>query len=539
MPAREIAHVTPTEIARLAGVTSAAVSNWRRRYADFPQPAAGTSAAPLFALHDVEGWLEQTGKGREVSDEVRLWQSLRLQFGERMVSGVAAVARQLVGEESNLEDAAAVLTDDLGSRHGADTVVNGLVARYVASVGRGEAEAVSTPLLVRVMSRLASECSGTVYDPACGIGDLLLTVGNPGFEIRIGQDIDAASLDLLECRASLSGRPATVAPGDSLRTNAFPDLKADLVVCDPPRSLTDWGREELLLDSRWEFGIPPKSEGELAWLQHCLACTAPGGKVLMALPATVAYRRSGRRIRSGLIRAGHIDTIAQLPTGSVAGSSVPAHLWVLRRTPSGEDIRMVDLSSIGTAADLESAMAKSVAVPQISILDEEVDLSPLRYLDCGSGDVASAYNETSSEFERLARELIGSLPDLMESQGWDRSVMLNISDLVRNDLVSVAGDTVTSNTDQLDSDFLRGIVRSSANARRNTSSSGTLRLDPRGAKVPQLDPATQQQYGAAFRATIAFERSMDELAQLGAKLARLAREGLTNGVLKPMDKEAK
>ncbi len=38
--------VTAAGIARLAGVGRAAVSNWRRRHADFPKPVGGTGPAP-------------------------------------------------------------------------------------------------------------------------------------------------------------------------------------------------------------------------------------------------------------------------------------------------------------------------------------------------------------------------------------------------------------------------------------------------------------------------------------------------------------
>src|SRR5215831_14093743 len=54
--------VAAADIARLAGVGRSAVSNWRRRYAGFPKPVAGTAASPLFALAEVEAWLRGSGK---------------------------------------------------------------------------------------------------------------------------------------------------------------------------------------------------------------------------------------------------------------------------------------------------------------------------------------------------------------------------------------------------------------------------------------------------------------------------------------------
>ncbi|MFJ3672322.1 N-6 DNA methylase [Streptomyces sp. NPDC090106] len=68
--------VTAAGIARLAGVGRAAVSNWRRRHADFPKPVGGTETSPSFALAEVEAWLREQGKLAEVPLRERVWQQL-------------------------------------------------------------------------------------------------------------------------------------------------------------------------------------------------------------------------------------------------------------------------------------------------------------------------------------------------------------------------------------------------------------------------------------------------------------------------------
>lgn len=49
--------VSQADIARMAGVGRTAVTNWRRRYADFPSPAGGSRRRPEFDLAAVEKWL--------------------------------------------------------------------------------------------------------------------------------------------------------------------------------------------------------------------------------------------------------------------------------------------------------------------------------------------------------------------------------------------------------------------------------------------------------------------------------------------------
>ncbi|WP_250034332.1 helix-turn-helix transcriptional regulator [Paractinoplanes maris] len=76
------ARVTAADIARLAGVGRAAVSNWRKRYDTFPTPIGGTAASPQFDLDDVERWLADQGKLPAVADEDRLWRSLLAAAGD-------------------------------------------------------------------------------------------------------------------------------------------------------------------------------------------------------------------------------------------------------------------------------------------------------------------------------------------------------------------------------------------------------------------------------------------------------------------------
>src|SRR5437660_12926399 len=60
------AQVTAAEISRLAGVTRATVSNWRRRHPDFPAPTGGTDSSPAYDLEAVQAWL--AGRGHRSPD---------------------------------------------------------------------------------------------------------------------------------------------------------------------------------------------------------------------------------------------------------------------------------------------------------------------------------------------------------------------------------------------------------------------------------------------------------------------------------------
>ncbi|MFF2095990.1 N-6 DNA methylase [Streptomyces sp. NPDC058202] len=536
--------VTGSEIARLAGVTRAAVSNWRRRYADFPTPAGGGVNSPLFDLAEVQNWLDGQRKGQEASVEVQLWQALRRVYGDDMVGGLVAVARFLAKGETfeGLPEDSVRFARDMARSDGAAVAVSALAERFTDSVRRAGSDRVTSTHIVRAVRHLAGAVpsDATLFDPACGIGTLLLAVGADQGTRVCGQEAEARSALFSQLRADLNGyTDADIRTGDSLRDDRWPDLKADLVVCDPPVGESDWGREDLLLDSRWEFGIPSRAEGELAWLQHAYAHTAPGGRVLMVLPASVAYRKAGRRIRSELVRRGTLTQVTALPSGTAASHALPVHIWHLRRPEALGDavtsVRMLDLTANDPDGPLAPRPEQVAEVPLIDLLDDVVDLTPGRHVEDSHRDYAVEYQNLRAELTEQVRLLAQLLPALVEGDGLSSldGPTVSVADLARAGLVAFGDPEPVSVSDQLDTDYLQGFLRSASNTRRSTSASGTFRIDGKGARIPQMDIAEQRRYGAAFRALQEFEERARRVAELSRDAAALARDGLGNGALGP------
>lgn len=69
--------VSVAEIAQIAGVTPAAVGNWRKRHPEFPLPAVQAPSGALFDLEQIEAWLLEKGKiTTRVAASQRLWSVL-------------------------------------------------------------------------------------------------------------------------------------------------------------------------------------------------------------------------------------------------------------------------------------------------------------------------------------------------------------------------------------------------------------------------------------------------------------------------------
>ncbi|WP_309237625.1 N-6 DNA methylase [Actinomadura sp. BRA 177] len=464
------ATVTAADIARLAAVGRAAVSNWRRRHDDFPQPVGGTAVSPTFSLTEVEDWLRGQGKMADSPVRERVWQTLRTAASEGMdladvltfagafllhlradpgrwaglpdapddevagtlpevfhalPEGVGTGAAATPPSAVPLARALSQLVDELGV---AETF-EFLRTRYLEHHSR---RVYLTPEpVVRLMLELGGPARA-VLDPACGTGTYLKAAHEMFKDVDslLGQEIDDTTARMSAIHLALRDAPAEVCPGDSLLADAFPGRTVDLVVTNPPFNDRGWGYEQLTGDPRWEYGLPPRMESELAWLQHGLAHVEPGGHVVLLMPPAVANRRSGRRVRSELLRRGTLRAVVGLPSGAVPNMAVALAVWVLRRPSPGEtpadDVLMVDTSSDPehfhkTALDAWRRYEKgksvgtdsSVVVRIIDLLDDEVDLTPARYLPQRSAPTAEGsfvaaheiLEEKAAELPRVVAEL--------------------------------------------------------------------------------------------------------------------------------------
>ncbi|MGY1782240.1 N-6 DNA methylase [Geodermatophilus sp. SYSU D01036] len=234
----EAPRLTLADIALLADVGRPAVSNWRKRFADFPQPVAGTAERPLFDARQIEEWLRQR-KGNFVSPGVdrRLWKALEPFRGvapmEVLLEAVAAVAtlryvavapkrgRNLAGDVPPAPDVWAAVSGSPPDRRRAAVLraaaemeqsVPSLTRLFVPPVERLPAEAADVlrfldqvPVkesarlvdaavgmlgwaagrgglgaaatadpLIDLVVALARPIMGTVYDPAAGVAGALL-----------------------------------------------------------------------------------------------------------------------------------------------------------------------------------------------------------------------------------------------------------------------------------------------------------------------------------------------------------------------------
>jgi SAM-dependent methyltransferase len=446
--------VTAADIARLAGVGRAAVSNWRKRYDSFPDPVGGTAASPQFDLAQIEQWLAANGKLPAVADEDRLWRNLLAAAGDP-ADALAAAGEHLNGARPLPFDALRPELDALAAKHGGRVAFAQLWTRFADLPGQ---RAVTTPdALADLMVELATVRDATVLDPACGTGRLLRSAVRAGAATVYGQDNDAAAIRLARLWLDIEDLRGDIRTGDSLRHDAFAELTVDAVVANLPFGLTNWGHEELGYDRRWEFGVPPRTEPELAWVQHALAHLKAGGTAVLLMPPSAAGRRAGRRIRAELLRRGALRAIIALPPGAAAPHAVGLHLWILQRTTrAATTVLLVDASALDLDAAYQQVKAAverflggaepagpiAYAVPVIDLLNEEVDLSPGRRApaEAPHSRLAEELRDTGSRLAALVNRLPSQLPTLVaEASGGTSAPTVSVADLARSGALEILG----------------------------------------------------------------------------------------------------
>ncbi|WP_225794872.1 N-6 DNA methylase [Streptomyces aculeolatus] len=424
--ARSDATVTLAGIARIAGVGRAAVSNWRRRHDGFPAPVGGSDASPQFPLGEVERWLQEQGKIRSAGGPALLWPQIEA-LGDRDAAGtvIAAVGARLAGADARRDLGVSPSREqrqlvgraaDLAAREGSKETFERLLSRWLQTHVR---QIATTPepladLMVQIADVAGSPHPRTVLDPACGTGTLLRAAARQWGDanaVRLrGQDRDPVLAAIAAARLLLAGAVSadqagtSVTAADTLLEDAHTGLEADVVLSNPPSNERDWGHAELATDPRWAFGQPPRTEPELAWVQHAVSALAPGGTAVLLLPPGVATRRAGRRIRAALLRSGTLRAVVALPPGVAPPYGLGLHLWVLcnpAEPPADTELLVVDAKDrtlpttsgrpeidwpglhdqvLRALASKGASVRGANSLPVIDLLDEQVDLTPARYV---------------------------------------------------------------------------------------------------------------------------------------------------------------
>jgi type I restriction enzyme M protein len=208
-----------------------------------------------------------------------------------------------------------------------------------------------------------------IYDATCGNGGLLLKAQREAGTNKVsiyGQERNAQTWALCKMNMFLHNiLDATIWQGDTLANpqNIQDDklMKFQVVVANPPFSLDKWDsgflpdektKMSASLDpwKRFEWGIPPVSKGDYAFVCHMLHCLDDStGRMGIVLPHGVLFRgaQEGKIRRTIIENFNLLDAVIGLPANLFFGTGIPACILVFKKNRSTRSIFFIDASGDG------------------------------------------------------------------------------------------------------------------------------------------------------------------------------------------------
>ena len=127
--------------------------------------------------------------------------------------------------------------------------------------------------------------------------------------------------------------------------------KMDFILANPPFNLSDWGADKLAEDVRWQYGLPPASNANFAWLQHMIFHMSAKGRIGMVLANGSLSGQSGGEgeIRKKIIQDDLVEGIIAMPPQLFYTTQIPVSLWFLNKAKKqpGKTL-FIDARKMGT-----------------------------------------------------------------------------------------------------------------------------------------------------------------------------------------------
>ena len=245
-----------------------------------------------------------------------------------------------------------------------------LIGQFAAGSGKKAGEFYTPQQISTILSRIVTldgqepktgpkQKLNKVLDFACGSGSLLLNVrkqlGPHGIGKIYGQEKNITTYNLARMNMLLHGVKDTefaIHHGDSLlndwdilnEMNPAKKLQFDAVVANPPFSYRWEPTDALGEDFRFKnYGLAPKSAADFAFLLHGFHFLSDNGVMAIILPHGVLFRGgTEERIRTKLLKDGHIDTVIGLPPNLFFSTGIPVCILVLKRCKKPDNVLFIN-----------------------------------------------------------------------------------------------------------------------------------------------------------------------------------------------------
>jgi len=254
-----------------------------------------------------------------------------------------------------------------------------MIGEFASQAGKKAGSFFTPSEVSELMARIvAPKINDTIYDPTCGSGSLLIKTGKTASKKEndnvktlalYGQEMNGSSWSMAKMNMFLHKiLDARIEWGDTLANPLHLDsdgnlMQFDVIVANMPFSQDKWaagfntggetagkGKEfkmEASLDKfhRFDWGVPPASKGDWAFLLHMIASLKSGGRIAAVAPHGVLFRGASEgRIRQAVIEKNLLDAVIGLPANLFYGTSIPACILVFKKNRNRDDVLFIDAS---------------------------------------------------------------------------------------------------------------------------------------------------------------------------------------------------
>lgn len=308
-----------------------------------------------------------------------------------------------------------------------------LISRFASGAGKKAGEFYTPPEVSELLASLLDpQPKERICDPACGSGSLLIKcarhVGNSDYALY-GQESNGSTWALAKMNMFLHGIDnARIEWGDTLRNPQLIEddhlMHFEVVVANPPFSLDKWGADIAQKDRfrRFHRGIPPKSKGDYAFIQHMVeTADLYRGRVGVIVPHGVLFRAASEgQIRQKLIEENLLDAVIGLPPNLFFGTGIPGAILLFHRNKPDDTIVFIDASRkfepetnqnklrpidikyiVDTYRDRLSIERYSYVATREEIVANDFNLNIPRYVDTFEDEEKIDLQRVASEIDRI------------------------------------------------------------------------------------------------------------------------------------------
>ena len=221
------------------------------------------------------------------------------------------------------------------------------LGEFSAMQGKAGGEQYTPRCMVTMMVEMIEPFRGRIYDCCCGTGGfyiqsnrfVLAHSGRLDDIAVFGQERNPETYRLARMNLAIRGISSELRWNNegTLLKDAFPDMRFDSIMANPPFNIKDWSGEMLRDDARWKFGAPPLGNANYAWLQHIYHHLAPTGYAAVILANGSMASNSGGEgeIRKAMIEGDAVDCMVAMPGQLFFGVQIPVCVWIMAKDKSG------------------------------------------------------------------------------------------------------------------------------------------------------------------------------------------------------------